>query len=315
MLQYVVVCCSALQCIPVQQSCWIMSHVRMLQCVAVCWSVLLCVAVRCCALQCNNLVESCHMYKCCSALQCVAVHCSVLQCVAVRQSYSIMSHVLICHAAHMNAALPSTWSSHRQFCSISHTAARKLQVTTTTPHHRQRNIQNKSRNAPVLFNTELFEFFEFADGIWNNRNHIFVQRELHNVVLNNFRVDFGETITATCNIWSHVSVEYARKLRRVIVCCMSPLTFIHYLDTAPWILHSQRLPAIPEKNKSAINQGNIDLLDHFNSIRQFGTPQITNILPTETTSQTEMVQIARSQNTFASTNPFKLKYDSQHHKF
>jgi len=215
----------------------------------------------------------------------------------------------------MNAALPSTWSSQSQFCSLSNTSARKLQVPTTTPHHRQINIQNKSRHAPVLFNTELLEFFEFADGIWNNINHIFVQRELHNVVLNNFRVDFGETITATCNMWSHVSVAYARDSWRVIVCRVSPLTFINYFDTAPWILDSQRLSVIPGENKSAINPGNIDLLDHFNSIRQLGTPQITNILPTETTSQTEMVQIARAQNTFASTTPFKLKYDSQHHRF
>jgi len=50
-----------------------------LQCVAVCCSVLQCVAVECMyllsVLQCVAV--------CCSVLQCVAVCCSVLQCVAV----------------------------------------------------------------------------------------------------------------------------------------------------------------------------------------------------------------------------------------
>ena len=47
----------------------------MLQCAAVCCSVLQCVAVCCSVLQCVAV--------CCSVLQCVAVCCSVLQCVAV----------------------------------------------------------------------------------------------------------------------------------------------------------------------------------------------------------------------------------------
>ena len=57
MLQYVAVCCSVLQCVAVRCS--------VLQCVAMCCSVLQCVAV------------------CCSVLQCVAVCCSVLQCVVL----------------------------------------------------------------------------------------------------------------------------------------------------------------------------------------------------------------------------------------
>ena len=63
-LQCVAVCCSVLQCVAV-----------LLQCVAVCYSVLQCVAVRCSVLQCVAV--------CYSVLQCVAVCCSVLQCVAV----------------------------------------------------------------------------------------------------------------------------------------------------------------------------------------------------------------------------------------
>ena len=57
MLQCVAVCCSVLQC------------------AAVCCSVLQCVAVCCSVLQCAAV--------CLSVLQCVAVCCSVLQCVAV----------------------------------------------------------------------------------------------------------------------------------------------------------------------------------------------------------------------------------------
>ena len=50
----------------------------MLQCVAVCCSVLQRVAVCCSVLQCVAV--------CCSMLQCVAARCSVLQCVAVCRS-------------------------------------------------------------------------------------------------------------------------------------------------------------------------------------------------------------------------------------
>ena len=60
----VAVCCSVL---------------RVLQCAAVCCSVLLCVAESC-----TVLAVCCDVLAvCCSVLQCVAVYCSVLQCVAV----------------------------------------------------------------------------------------------------------------------------------------------------------------------------------------------------------------------------------------
>jgi len=84
-LQCVAVCCSVLQ------SCVVVSYktsrlqefpetievlcCSVLQCVAVCCSVLQCVAVCYCAVYCAAV--------CCSVLQCVAVCCSVLQCVAV----------------------------------------------------------------------------------------------------------------------------------------------------------------------------------------------------------------------------------------
>ena len=69
MLQCVAVCCSVLQCFPLSLCC------SVLQCVALCCSVLQCVAVRYSALECVGV--------CCSVLHCVAVCCSVLSYVAV----------------------------------------------------------------------------------------------------------------------------------------------------------------------------------------------------------------------------------------
>jgi len=56
---------------------------RVLQCVAVCWSVLQCVVV------------------CCSVLQCVAVRCSALQCVAVCSVISQMTHSYMTSLMHI----------------------------------------------------------------------------------------------------------------------------------------------------------------------------------------------------------------------
>ena len=67
----------------------------MLQCAAVCCSVLQCVAVSCSELQC--VAMNCTMLQCaavcCNALQCVAARCGALQCVAMSRS------VLQCCAA------------------------------------------------------------------------------------------------------------------------------------------------------------------------------------------------------------------------
>jgi len=72
--------CSVMQCVVkarlVQQKC---GAVYVMQCVAVCCSVLQC-ALQCVAVCCNVL--QC-VAVCCSVLQCVAVCCSVRQCVAV----------------------------------------------------------------------------------------------------------------------------------------------------------------------------------------------------------------------------------------
>jgi len=76
-LQFVAVCCSVLQCVAVcieQQS----------KCDVVCCSVLQCVAV------------------CCGELRRVAVCCSVLQCVAVR--CSMVGHVAVCDSAYQSVA-------------------------------------------------------------------------------------------------------------------------------------------------------------------------------------------------------------------
>jgi len=93
-LQYVVVCCSALQCVAgvfpflVRAS----STTSMLQCAAMCCRVLPCVAVCCRVVQ--SFAVRCSMGQCvavgCSVLQCaaeyckcIAMRCGVLQCAAV----------------------------------------------------------------------------------------------------------------------------------------------------------------------------------------------------------------------------------------
>ena len=61
----------------------------MLQCIAVCCSVLLCVAVGCIRLDTVLRAEQVERERgavCCSVLQCGAVCCSVLRCVASRRT-------------------------------------------------------------------------------------------------------------------------------------------------------------------------------------------------------------------------------------
>jgi len=74
MLQCVAVCCSVLQCAATSGRDKTLV-IRRLYIAEICCSVLQCVAVCCGMLQCVAV--------CCSVLQCVAVCCSVLQCVAV----------------------------------------------------------------------------------------------------------------------------------------------------------------------------------------------------------------------------------------
>jgi len=88
-LQCVAVCCSVLRCIPVSScsNCNIVKR-HLLQCVAVCCSVLQCVAVCRIVLQClpvptPTLSHRACVAVCCSVLQCVAVCCSALQYVSV----------------------------------------------------------------------------------------------------------------------------------------------------------------------------------------------------------------------------------------
>ena len=73
-LQCVAVCCSVLQCVAVCSS--------VMQCVAVCCSVMQCVAVCCSELQCDAVW--CRVVQCvvrCNAVRCIAIRCSVLPCV------------------------------------------------------------------------------------------------------------------------------------------------------------------------------------------------------------------------------------------
>ena len=113
----VAVCCSVLQCVAPRCS--------VLQCVAVCCSVLQCVAVCCTALHCVAV--------CCSALHCVAVCCSVLHCVALRCSRnqgtctrpSCVMHcaAVHCTALHCTALCYSVLQCVAVRCSVLHCAA------------------------------------------------------------------------------------------------------------------------------------------------------------------------------------------------
>jgi len=93
MLQCVAVCCSVLQCASLLIFLHTLFHISL------CYyrppttspsitrtSLWQCVAVCCCVLQC--------VVVCCSVLQCVAVCCSVLQCVAV--CHSVLQCVAVC---------------------------------------------------------------------------------------------------------------------------------------------------------------------------------------------------------------------------
>ena len=64
--------------------------VSVLQCVAVCCSVLQRVAVCYVAERDADLVQSLCVPVCCSVLLCVAVCCSVLQCVAVTEMQTLL---------------------------------------------------------------------------------------------------------------------------------------------------------------------------------------------------------------------------------
>jgi len=79
-LQYIAVCCSLVQCVAVCGS--VLQYVAvccsLVQCVAVCCIVLQCVAVFCSVLQYGSMLQC--LAVCCSVLQCVSVFCSALQC-------------------------------------------------------------------------------------------------------------------------------------------------------------------------------------------------------------------------------------------
>ena len=107
MLQCVAVCCSVLQCGAVCCSVLQCGAVccSVLQCVAVCCSVLQCVAVCCSVLQCAAVC--CNVLKrvavCCHALQCVAGCCRVLQGVAARYSVMLQCVAICCSVLQCNA--------------------------------------------------------------------------------------------------------------------------------------------------------------------------------------------------------------------
>jgi len=97
-LQCVAVCCSVVQCLPVELDMCVQATFPqcfpkfprtlpeyVLMCVDVCCNLLQCVTVCCSVLRCVTVCSSvlqC-VAVCLSVLRCVAVCCSVLQCVAV----------------------------------------------------------------------------------------------------------------------------------------------------------------------------------------------------------------------------------------
>jgi len=75
----------------------VLQYCSVLQCVALCCSVLQCGTMYCSVLQCVAV--------CCSVLQCVAVRCSVSQCVAVCCNYDT-SDAQYCAVGAQASALP-----------------------------------------------------------------------------------------------------------------------------------------------------------------------------------------------------------------
>jgi len=126
-LQCVVVCCSVLQCVAVcfRNHTSDMPLSCVLQCV-LCAQLLQCVA-ECCRSSihvrcrfhvcCNVLHTQCtQLAVCCSVLQCVAVCCSVLQCVAVRCTISVHNldtHVRSLSHVRVHTLQKTHWSGEK----------------------------------------------------------------------------------------------------------------------------------------------------------------------------------------------------------
>ena len=118
MLQCVAMCWGVLQCVAVCCSAVCCSE---LQCVAVCWGVLQCDTVCCIVFPDAFVVLHFHVQQifkrqvCCSVLQCVAVCCSVLQCVAV--CCSMLQCVVVCcvYTSGAGAALAPAYSPGTAF--------------------------------------------------------------------------------------------------------------------------------------------------------------------------------------------------------
>jgi len=136
-LQCVAVCCSVLQCVVHIHSLYTrVREPRVLQCVAVCWSVLQCVAVCCSVLQCVEPPQS-PRGEPRAARQPFYIHCNTLQ------------HTCNTHATHCNT-LQHTTTTHcnntlqhiyyfiysathmQQTCNTHATRCNTLQHTTTT---------------------------------------------------------------------------------------------------------------------------------------------------------------------------------------
>ena len=95
----VAVCCSVLQCVAVWcsvEACCNDTPVQQVcECAAVCYSVLQCVTVCCSVMQCWGVWQWHLRSACVRVLQCVTVHCSVRQCIAVCCSVAVCKRPII----------------------------------------------------------------------------------------------------------------------------------------------------------------------------------------------------------------------------
>jgi len=81
-LQCVAMCCSVVQCGAVRHASFVEGHAGR-------WLLLRCVVLRCVAVYCSVL----HCFAlCCTVLQCVAMCCTVVQCDAVRHDSFVEGH-------------------------------------------------------------------------------------------------------------------------------------------------------------------------------------------------------------------------------
>ena len=116
-MQCVAVCCSVLQCVAVRmkRNC---PKIKAPVFDAVCCSVLQWVAVGCRVLQC--VAVCCSVLQCvCSVLQCAAVRCSVLQHTSARETFALLAGSIATEQLLSHTSLMKTTASVRHLAACS----------------------------------------------------------------------------------------------------------------------------------------------------------------------------------------------------